>query len=104
MGRNVKIYYSRCPLEDSLLPLPERQIPAPGFTCRLRKNSERVTLTITKPFPAQRPGNIYLAEGGIETEIMYKWGFELPQFAMFPLDIFYLHPPKAAVLEREYAY
>ena len=27
----------------------------------------------------------YLTEGGTETEIMYKYGFELPQFAMFPL-------------------
>ncbi len=39
----------------------------------------------TKRFPAARSGNIYLTEGGIETEIMYKWGFELPQFAMYPL-------------------
>ena len=42
-------------------------------------------MAATKSLPAQRPGNIYLTEGGIETEIMYKWGFELPQFAMFPL-------------------
>lgn len=38
-----------------------------------------------KTFPALSPGTVYLTEGGIETEIMYKWGFELPQFAMFPL-------------------
>ena len=30
-------------------------------------------------------GTYYLTEGGIETEIMYKYGFELPHFAMFPL-------------------
>jgi S-methylmethionine-dependent homocysteine/selenocysteine methylase len=38
-----------------------------------------------KTFPEQQPGTLYLTEGGIETEIMYKWGFELPHFAMFPL-------------------
>lgn len=27
----------------------------------------------------------YLAEGGQETELMYGYGFELPQFALFPL-------------------
>jgi homocysteine S-methyltransferase len=42
-------------------------------------------MTAPKSFPQQEPGTIYLTEGGIETEIMYKWGFELPQFAMFPL-------------------
>jgi len=36
-------------------------------------------------FPQQVPGRRYLTEGGIETEIMYRWGHELPQFAMFPL-------------------
>lgn len=42
-------------------------------------------MTSSKTFPEQKPGTIYLTEGGIETEMMYKWGFELPQFAMFPL-------------------
>lgn len=37
------------------------------------------------PFPESVPGRYYLTEGGIETEIMYKWGFDLPEFAMFPL-------------------
>ncbi|MEA3057580.1 MAG: homocysteine S-methyltransferase, partial [Sphingomonadales bacterium] len=32
-----------------------------------------------------RPGLRYLAEGGQETELMYGHGFELPQFALFPL-------------------
>ncbi len=36
-------------------------------------------------FPDRAPGRRYLTEGGIETEIMYKWGHELPQFAMYPL-------------------
>src|SRR5918912_3987173 len=39
----------------------------------------------TKPFPPQREGQLFLTDGGIETEIMYKWGFELPHFAMYPL-------------------
>lgn len=36
-------------------------------------------------FPAPRPGVVYLTEGGQETEIMYKHGYELPEFAMYPL-------------------
>jgi homocysteine S-methyltransferase len=36
-------------------------------------------------FPKQKPGLNYLTEGGQETEILYKYGFELPQFAMYPL-------------------
>jgi S-methylmethionine-dependent homocysteine/selenocysteine methylase len=36
-------------------------------------------------FPQQQDGLRYLTEGGQETEIMYKFGFELPEFAMFPL-------------------
>jgi homocysteine S-methyltransferase len=36
-------------------------------------------------FPQQREGIFYLAEGGQETEIMYKFGYDLPQFAMFTL-------------------
>jgi len=36
-------------------------------------------------FPQQQPGVLYLAEGGQETEIMYKFGYDLPHFAMFPL-------------------
>lgn len=36
-------------------------------------------------FPAQRDGVWYLTEGGQETEIMYKYGHDLPEFAMFPL-------------------
>ncbi len=36
-------------------------------------------------FPTRQPGQVFLTEGGIETEIMYKWGHELPEFAMYPL-------------------
>jgi S-methylmethionine-dependent homocysteine/selenocysteine methylase len=36
-------------------------------------------------FPQQQAGLQYLTEGGTETEIMYKFGFELPEFATFPL-------------------
>jgi S-methylmethionine-dependent homocysteine/selenocysteine methylase len=35
--------------------------------------------------PQQREGVLYLTEGGTETEVMYKLGFELPHFALFPL-------------------
>lgn len=42
-------------------------------------------MTDSKTFPLQREGQLFLTDGGIETEIMYKWGFELPHFAMFPL-------------------
>jgi S-methylmethionine-dependent homocysteine/selenocysteine methylase len=36
-------------------------------------------------FPAQREGVYYLTEGGQETELMYKHGHELPEFALYPL-------------------
>lgn len=36
-------------------------------------------------FPPRLDNRFYLTEGGTETEILYKWGFELPEFAMFPL-------------------
>jgi len=36
-------------------------------------------------FPPRLENKFYLTEGGTETEIMYKWGFELPEFAMYPL-------------------
>ncbi|GMG80987.1 homocysteine S-methyltransferase family protein [Paralimibaculum aggregatum] len=47
-------------------------------------------------FPAQRDGVIHLTEGGTETEIMYKFGHELPEFAAFPL----LDKPDAAAALR----
>ncbi len=50
-------------------------------------------------FPPRLENKFYLTEGGTETEIMYKWGFELPEFAMFPL----LDNPKAdAVIRNMY--
>jgi homocysteine S-methyltransferase len=36
-------------------------------------------------FPTQQEGVLYLQEGGQETEIMYKFGHDLPEFAMFTL-------------------
>ena len=36
-------------------------------------------------FPPQRKGILYLAEGGQETEIMYRHGHQLPEFATYPL-------------------
>jgi S-methylmethionine-dependent homocysteine/selenocysteine methylase len=36
-------------------------------------------------FPPHEEGRFYLTEGGTETELMYKHGFDLPHFAMFPL-------------------
>lgn len=50
-----------------------------------------------KAFPNQQPGRFYLAEGGFETEILYKHGFDLPHFATFPL----LHDKHAVAVIRE---
>lgn len=36
-------------------------------------------------FPLQRDGVYYLTEGGQETEIFYRHGHELPEFAIYPL-------------------
>jgi homocysteine S-methyltransferase len=36
-------------------------------------------------FPPRLENKFYLTEGGTETEILYKWGYELPEFAMFTL-------------------
>lgn len=44
-----------------------------------------------KLFPEQKSHGYYITEGGTETEIMYKFGHELPHFAMYPL----LDNPKA---------
>ena len=40
---------------------------------------------MTREFPPRLKNKFYLTEGGSETEILYKWGFELPEFAMYPL-------------------
>jgi homocysteine S-methyltransferase len=47
-------------------------------------------------FPPRLENKFYLTEGGSETEILYKWGFELPEFAMFPL----LDNPQADAIIR----
>lgn len=36
-------------------------------------------------FPSRQSGRLFLTEGGVEPEIMYKYGHELPEFAMYPL-------------------
>jgi S-methylmethionine-dependent homocysteine/selenocysteine methylase len=36
-------------------------------------------------FPPQREGVFFLTEGGQETEIQYRYGHDLPEFAMYPL-------------------
>ncbi len=51
---------------------------------------------MTDDFPPRLHQKFYLTEGGTETEILYKWGFELPEFAMFPL----LDDPEADAVIR----
>jgi homocysteine S-methyltransferase len=68
--RTVRHLY-RCP-----------QIPDPsgGYRTRRIKRGDAMA-----GFPQQQAGVFYLAEGGQETEIMYKFGYDLPHFAMFTL-------------------
>lgn len=49
------------------------------------------------PFPIQTSGLTFLTEGGPETEIHYRHGFDLPEFAMFPL----LDDPDAVAVLRD---
>jgi len=42
-------------------------------------------MRVQSPFPPAGSGELFLTEGGSETEIRYRHGFELPEFAMFPL-------------------
>lgn len=42
-------------------------------------------LVIRRHFPSQADGTVYLTEGGQETEIMYRFGHDFPEFAMFTL-------------------
>lgn len=49
------------------------------------------------PLPLMGSGEFFLTEGGSETEIMYRHGFELPEFAIFPL----LDNPKAVPIMRD---
>ena len=54
-------------------------------------------MPVPSPLPPMCSGEVFLTEGGSETEIMYRNGFELPEFAMFPL----LDNPKAVSAMRE---
>jgi len=42
-------------------------------------------MTIQSPLPSMGTGEFFLTEGGTETEMMYRHGFELPEFCMLPL-------------------
>lgn len=50
-----------------------------------------------KTFPPQAENRYYLSEGGTETEVMYKHGFDFPHFAVFEL----LKNPKAVAALTE---
>lgn len=52
-------------------------------------------MTRDATFPP-RTGMLWLTEGGVETEALYKHGYELPEFAMYPL----LEDPGAAAVLR----
>jgi len=42
-------------------------------------------MRVPSPFPPAGSGEIFLTEGGTETEMLYRHGFELPEFCMLPL-------------------
>lgn len=48
------------------------------------------------PFPPAGSGGIFLTEGGTETEMLYRHGFDLPEFCMLPL----LDDPRAMEVLR----
>lgn len=54
-------------------------------------------MNVQSPLPIAGSGELFLTEGGSETEIMYRHGFELPEFAMFTL----LENPKAVPIMRD---
>lgn len=54
-------------------------------------------MSIQSPLPPMGAGELFLTEGGSETEVMYRHGFELSEFAMFPL----LDNPKAVPIMRD---
>jgi homocysteine S-methyltransferase len=56
-----------------------------GRSAKNSVNSSQQEDAMGLGFPAQRQGALYLTEGGQETEIMYRFGHELPEFAMYPL-------------------
>jgi S-methylmethionine-dependent homocysteine/selenocysteine methylase len=53
-------------------------------------------MPVQSPLPRAGSGEFFLTETGTETEMMYRHGFELPEFAMFPL----LDNPKAVTAMR----
>ena len=54
-------------------------------------------MPVVSPLPQSGSGEIFLTEGGSETELIFRHGFELPEFAMFPL----LDNPKAVSIMRD---
>ena len=44
-----------------------------------------VTVSKTIGVPKLDHGKFYITEGGVETEIMYKYGFDFPHFCAFEL-------------------
>lgn len=52
---------------------------------------------MARDFPPRLENRFYLTEAGTETEVLYKWGFELPEFAMYPL----LDDPEADAVLRD---
>jgi len=55
-------------------------------------------MKVPSPLPTPGSSEIFLTEGGSETEVMFRHGFELPEFAMFPL----LDNPKAVTVMRDF--
>ncbi len=53
-------------------------------------------MRVQSPLPLAGSGEFFLTEGGSETEMLYRYGFDLPEFAMFPL----LDDPKAVTAMR----
>lgn len=54
-------------------------------------------MTNRNTFPDKKADKYYMCEGGTETEIMYKHGFDFPHFAIFEL----LKNPKAVSKLKE---
>jgi S-methylmethionine-dependent homocysteine/selenocysteine methylase len=54
-------------------------------------------MPVVSPLPQSGSGEVFLTEGGSETELMYRHGFELPEFALFPL----LDSPRAVPIMRD---
>jgi len=54
-------------------------------------------MTNKNRFPDKKTGKFYMCEGGVETEIMYRHGFDFPHFAVFEL----LKNPKAVSKLKE---